>query len=97
MLENLLKDMSLIVPEIIVSATLLLIVLFDLIYSIKIKQSFHILVLSDYLLHYIIQSAISAIQSHAFIIGNTGNEFGLLSLSMHLGLILELLFLLRQF
>ncbi len=79
MLENLFKDMSLIVPEIIVSATLLLIVLFDLVYS-KDKTIIPYIGLIGLFaaLYYSISNI--GFQSHAFIISNTGNEFGLLTI-----------------
>lgn len=79
MLENLIKDMSLIVPEIIVSVTLLLIVLFDLIYSKDKKIIPYISLIGLFAaLYYLVNNI--GVQEHAFITSNTGNEFGLLSI-----------------
>ncbi len=79
MLENLLKDLSLIIPETIVSVTLLLIVLFDLIYN---KDKTIIPYLSLLGLFAALYFAIGDLgkEAHAFIIGDTGNRFGLIAL-----------------
>lgn len=79
MLENLAKDISLIYPEIIVSVTLLAIVVFDLI-SKKDKSLIPYLGLVGLFLALYCTIGDLGNQSHAFIIGDTGNKFGLLSL-----------------
>lgn len=79
MLENLIKDLSLIIPETIVAVTLLVIVLFDLIYD-KNKTILPYLTLVGlfFALYYSINNL--GVESHAFIISDTGNSFGLLAL-----------------
>lgn len=79
MLENLAKDISLILPEIIVSVTLLVIVLFDLIFN-KDKTIIPFLGLIGLFLALYFAIGDIGRESHAFIIGDTGNKFGLLSL-----------------
>ncbi|MCW8849296.1 MAG: NADH-quinone oxidoreductase subunit N [Melioribacteraceae bacterium] len=79
MLENLAKDISLILPEIIVSVTLLLIVLFDLIFD-KDKTIIPFLGLIGLFFALYFSISTIGIESHAFIIGDTGSKFGLLSL-----------------
>lgn len=79
MLENLFKDLSLIYPEIIVSVTLLLVVLFDLIYD-KNKTIIPYLGLIGLFAALFYSLGSVDIETHAFIIGDTGNKFGLLSL-----------------
>jgi len=79
MLENLVKDLSFIYPEIIVSVTLLLIVLFDLIFN-KDKTIIPYLGLVGLFLALYLSICEIGAQSHAFIISDTGNKFGLLSI-----------------
>jgi NADH-quinone oxidoreductase subunit N len=79
MLENLVKDIYLILPEIIVSATLLLIVLFDLIFN-KDKTILPYLGLVGLFLALYYSIADIGNHSHAFIISDTGGRFGLLSI-----------------
>ena len=79
MLENLVRDLSLIIPETIVSITLLVIVTFDLIFN-KDKSVIPYLGLVGLFaaLYYSIGDL--GKEAHAFIIGDTGNRFGLVSL-----------------
>lgn len=78
-LENLAKDLYLIIPEIIVSITLLVIVLFDLIYQ-KNKTFIPYLGLIGLFIALYYSIGNIGLQSHAFIIGDTGNNYGLLAL-----------------
>jgi NADH-quinone oxidoreductase subunit N len=79
MLENLLKDLSLIIPETIVSVTLLVIVLFDLIFS-KDKTIIPYLGLVGLFAALYFSIGYLGIEANPFIIGDTGNKFGLLSI-----------------
>jgi len=79
MLENLAKDLSLIVPEIIVSVTLLVILLFDLIFN-KDKTILPYIGLVGLFIALYFSIINIGIESHAFILSNTGNEFGLLTI-----------------
>lgn len=79
MLENLAKDISLILPEIIVSVTLLLIVLFDLIFN-KDKTIIPYLGLVGLFFALYVSIGDLGTEAHAFIIGDTGGKFGLLAL-----------------
>lgn len=79
MLENLAKDIALIIPEIIISATLVVIVLFDLIYNKNKTIIPYLGIVGLFLALYYSISNIG-ISSHAFLIGNTGNEYGLIAI-----------------
>lgn len=79
MLENLAKDLFLIVPEIIVSVTLLVILLFDLIFN-KDKTILPYIGLVGLFIALYFSIINISIESHAFILSNTGNEFGLLTI-----------------
>jgi len=79
MLENLARDLYLIIPEIVVSSTLLVIVLFDLIYN---KNKTIIPYLGLVGLFIALYYSIGGIgtEAHSFKIEDTGNNFGLLSI-----------------
>lgn len=79
MLENLAKDISLILPEIIISVTLLVIVLFDLIFN-KDKRIIPFIAIIGLFIALYLSIGDLGKESHAFIIGDTGSKFGLLSL-----------------
>lgn len=79
MLENLAKDLSFILPEIIISVTLLVIVLSDLIFN-KDKTIIPYLSLVGLFLALYFTIGDLGKESHAFIIGDTGNKYGLLAL-----------------
>lgn len=79
MLENLAKDIALIIPEIIISVTLVVIVLFDLIYNKNKTIIPYLGIVGLFLALYYSISNIN-VSSHAFLIGNTGNEYGLIAI-----------------
>ncbi|MCB0745462.1 MAG: NADH-quinone oxidoreductase subunit N, partial [Ignavibacteriae bacterium] len=79
MIENLLADVSLIVPEVIVSVTLLLIVLFDLIFNKDKSLIPYIGVVGIFLaLYFAIQNI--GVNTHAFIVSSGNQNYGLLAL-----------------
>jgi len=79
MLENLAKDLYLIVPEMVVSVTLLVIVLFDLI-SNKDKTIIPYIGLVGLFVALFYSLSNIGLESHAFIVGDTSNNYGLVTL-----------------
>jgi NADH-quinone oxidoreductase subunit N len=79
MLENIVRDLYLIIPEIIISITLLVILLFDLIYNKDKTIIPYIGLIGLFIALYYSIGNIN-IESQAFIIGNTNDKFGLLSI-----------------
>jgi NADH-quinone oxidoreductase subunit N len=79
MLENLITDANLIIPEIIISVTLLLVVLFDLIFN---KDKSIIPYISTVGLFFALYYAIQGIgqNSYAFTTAATSNKYGLLAI-----------------
>ncbi len=79
MFENLVKDIALIAPEVIVSITLLLIVLFDLIFDKDKRMIPYLSLVGLFLaLYYTLNS--TNISSHAFLLSSSNNAYGLLAL-----------------
>lgn len=79
MFTNLLTDISLITPEVIISVTLLLIVLFDLIFSKDKSIIPYLGLLGLFLaLYYTIQNI--GVSSAAFVVSSANNDYGLLAI-----------------
>ncbi|PID57310.1 MAG: NADH-quinone oxidoreductase subunit N [Ignavibacteriae bacterium] len=84
MLENLANDLSLIVPEIVVSVTLLVIVIFDLIYNKDKSIIPYIGIVGLFIALYYSISDLN-ITTHLFKVSNADNKFGLLTVDPFAG------------
>ncbi|MBK7107302.1 MAG: NADH-quinone oxidoreductase subunit N [Ignavibacteriae bacterium] len=79
MFENLLTDISLIIPEVIISGTLLLLVLVDLIYNKDKSIIPFIGLIGLFIALYFAINGLS-INSTAFVVSSTNNDYGLLTI-----------------